>query len=104
MSDETVHTTVHEIEVRAPAEAVFDLVAEASRWPVHFPPSVHVERLEGDGPTGAAEDLGDGQRRGQELDLAPRTGPGRITGDVPAGGVAGAGAEHERRVAAGAAR
>ncbi|MGW0494828.1 nuclear transport factor 2 family protein [Streptomyces sp. NPDC003007] len=48
MPDETVHHTVHEIDVRAPAEAVFDLVAEASRWPVHFPPSVHVERLEGD--------------------------------------------------------
>ncbi|MER6715249.1 nuclear transport factor 2 family protein [Streptomyces sp. NPDC000877] len=48
MPDETAHHTVHEIDVRAPAEAVFDLIAEASRWPAHFPPSVHVERLEGD--------------------------------------------------------
>lgn len=48
MSDETGHETVHEIEVAAPAEAVYDLVADAARWPVHFPPSVHVERLEGD--------------------------------------------------------
>lgn len=48
MSDETVHETLHEIDVDAPAGAVFDLIADAPSWPVHFPPSVHVERLEGD--------------------------------------------------------
>ncbi|MFC9745664.1 nuclear transport factor 2 family protein [Streptomyces niveus] len=48
MSDETVHETLHEIDVDAPAGAVFDLVADAPAWPAHFPPSVHVERLEGD--------------------------------------------------------
>ncbi|GAA3108475.1 SRPBCC family protein [Streptomyces rectiviolaceus] len=49
MSEETVHETLHEIDVDAPAGAVFDLIADAPAWPVHFPPSVHVERLEGDG-------------------------------------------------------
>lgn len=45
---EEVHETLHQIDVAAPAEAVFDVIADARGWPVHFPPSVFVERLEGD--------------------------------------------------------
>lgn len=36
----------HEIEVRAPAETVYRLIADVANWPQLFPPSVHVEYLE----------------------------------------------------------
>ncbi|MEU5920012.1 nuclear transport factor 2 family protein [Streptomyces sp. NPDC047141] len=53
----TVHETVHEIEVDAPADAVYDLVADAARWPVHFPPNLHVDVLEGGGGKDGVERL-----------------------------------------------
>jgi aromatase len=36
----------HEIEVQAPAEAVYQLIADVGRWPQIFPPTVHVEHRE----------------------------------------------------------
>ncbi|GAA2719539.1 MULTISPECIES: nuclear transport factor 2 family protein [Streptomyces] len=42
------HETRHEIVVAAAPEVVFDLIADTKRWPMRFPPNVHVERLEGD--------------------------------------------------------
>lgn len=39
----------HEIEVMAPADAVYQLIADVGNWPQAFPPTVHVEhREEGD--------------------------------------------------------
>jgi aromatase len=46
----TVSTT-HTVFVAAPPRAVYDLVADATRWPYIFPSVVHVERLAG-GATG----------------------------------------------------
>lgn len=43
------HTTCHHRKVRAPAEVVYSLVADASRWPAVFEPSIalrHIERRE----------------------------------------------------------
>jgi aromatase len=40
------HTTVHSRVVSAPADVAYDLVADVSRWPVIFEPSVHVQHLE----------------------------------------------------------
>ncbi|QXJ23402.1 SRPBCC family protein [Actinomadura graeca] len=37
-------TATHTIEVRATAGAVYQLVADVTRWPVIFGPTVHVER------------------------------------------------------------
>ncbi|WP_432126490.1 aromatase/cyclase [Streptomyces sp. bgisy082] len=51
MANERVHRTAHETEIDAPAEAVYDLVADTSRWPLYFPPNVHVEQLERTGDT-----------------------------------------------------
>lgn len=42
----TVHHTTHEINIDAPAEVVYELVANASAWPERFTPTVHVERTE----------------------------------------------------------
>jgi aromatase len=38
----------HEITVSAPAEQVYRLLADVTNWPRIFPPTVHVERFEGD--------------------------------------------------------
>ncbi|MFB6819007.1 aromatase/cyclase [Streptomyces sp. NPDC056347] len=43
-----VHRTVHSVQVDAAAGVVYGLVADATQWPLHFPPNVHVERLEFD--------------------------------------------------------
>lgn len=37
----------HEILMDAPAAAIYRLLAEAENWPRIFPPTIHVERLEG---------------------------------------------------------
>jgi aromatase len=41
--------TEHEIVVAAPADAVYRLVADVANWPQLFPPTLHAERVEGDG-------------------------------------------------------
>jgi aromatase len=46
---EEIHRTVHQIDVSAPPQAVFDLLADVTNWPRIFPPSVHVDRSEQDG-------------------------------------------------------
>lgn len=43
------HHTTHEIAVRAPADAVFELIADVAGWPHVFGPTVHVDLLN-DGP------------------------------------------------------
>jgi aromatase len=40
--------TEHRVSIQAPAEAVYDLLADVTRWPLYFPPTVHAERLSGD--------------------------------------------------------
>ncbi|MFH9177344.1 aromatase/cyclase [Streptomyces albogriseolus] len=49
MTGERVHRTSHSTEVDAPAGIVYGLIADAVRWPLFFPPNVHVEKLETDG-------------------------------------------------------
>ncbi|MGP3691653.1 aromatase/cyclase [Streptomyces sp. IBSNAI002] len=49
MSAERVHRTTHEVTVAAPAGVVYGLIADAAKWPLYFPPNVHVEQLESDG-------------------------------------------------------
>jgi bifunctional hydroxylase/dehydrase len=44
-----VHETEHEITVSAPADRVYALIADVSRWPETFPPTVHAECVERDG-------------------------------------------------------
>lgn len=46
MSNPRQQTTVHSQVMSAPAQAVYDLVADVTRWPVIFGPSVHVQHLE----------------------------------------------------------
>ncbi|WP_282700350.1 aromatase/cyclase [Streptomyces sp. CC219B] len=45
----TVREVEHEITVEAPAAEVYRLIAEVENWPLIFPPSVHVERVEHSG-------------------------------------------------------
>ncbi|EPH39673.1 SRPBCC family protein [Streptomyces aurantiacus] len=49
MSGERVRRLSHAVEVAAPAGVVYQLIADAERWPLYFPPNVHVERLDFDG-------------------------------------------------------
>ncbi|WP_030205650.1 aromatase/cyclase [Streptomyces sp. NRRL S-87] len=49
MSDARVHRTVHEVIAEAPAGVLYGLIADATRWPLFFPPCVHVEQLDFDG-------------------------------------------------------
>ncbi|MEU2027088.1 aromatase/cyclase [Streptomyces sp. NPDC016469] len=49
MSDVRVHRTRHSVDVDAQPGVVYGLIADAERWPLFFPPNVHVERLEFDG-------------------------------------------------------
>jgi aromatase len=46
---EQVHRTAHDVEIAAPAAVVYGLVSDAVRWPLFFPPNVHVEQLESGG-------------------------------------------------------
>ncbi|AGS69487.1 aromatase/cyclase [Streptomyces collinus] len=48
MSVTTPHRTLHSIAVAAPAEVVYGIVADVTRWPQYFAPNVHVEHLEKD--------------------------------------------------------
>ncbi|MHA5051051.1 aromatase/cyclase [Streptomyces sp. SD15] len=49
MAAERVHTTVHGVDVAAPADVVYGLIADATRWPWYFSSNVHVEQLDFDG-------------------------------------------------------
>ncbi|GHH93230.1 aromatase/cyclase [Streptomyces capillispiralis] len=49
MPDSGVVRTRHAIDVAAEPEAVYELIAAAEDWPHVFPPTVHVERLDGNG-------------------------------------------------------
>lgn len=42
----TTHSTVHSRVVAAPAAVVYDLIADVTRWPVVFGPSLHAEHRE----------------------------------------------------------
>ena len=46
MSDSAVREVEHEIVVGAPAETAYELVADVTKWPSLFPPTVHAERIE----------------------------------------------------------
>lgn len=61
MATATSHTsatrvTEHSVLVAAPAETVYDLVADVSAWPQVFGPTVHVEVLQ-EAPAGGGEQL-----------------------------------------------
>jgi ribosome-associated toxin RatA of RatAB toxin-antitoxin module len=45
------HQTVHEIDVAAPADVVHGIIADPTRWPRYFTPTVHVDRSELDAGT-----------------------------------------------------
>ncbi|GAA0900862.1 aromatase/cyclase [Streptomyces thermoalcalitolerans] len=49
MSDSDIVRTRHAIDVAAEPKTVYELIAAAENWPHIFPPTVHVERLDGDG-------------------------------------------------------
>lgn len=46
MSNSRQQTTVHSHVISAPAQVVYDLVADVTRWPAIFEPSLHVHHLE----------------------------------------------------------
>lgn len=46
MSPSDTYEAEHGITVRAPAQIVFDLIADIGNWPLIFPPTVHVEYVE----------------------------------------------------------
>ncbi|TDZ89905.1 aromatase/cyclase [Mycobacteroides salmoniphilum] len=46
MTSQVTHTLTHSREIAAPAEAVYSLVADVTRWPVIFGPTVYVDLLE----------------------------------------------------------
>jgi aromatase len=43
-----VHRTEHTITVAAPAEVLYDIIADVTRWPALFGPTVHAIRVGGD--------------------------------------------------------
>jgi aromatase len=49
VTDQGHREVTHEIEVNAPAEAVYRLIAEVVNWPRIFPPTVHVDQVESSG-------------------------------------------------------
>ncbi|MCD9141285.1 aromatase/cyclase [Streptomyces albireticuli] len=49
MTELREHHTLHTRVVAAPADTVYQLVADVTRWPVIFEPTLHVRHLERDG-------------------------------------------------------
>ncbi|MBD0707908.1 MULTISPECIES: aromatase/cyclase [unclassified Streptomyces] len=45
----TTREVEHEITITAPAPEVYRLLAEVGNWPLIFPPTLHADRVEGDG-------------------------------------------------------
>jgi aromatase len=78
MTATTEHTTRHTVDVAAPADAVFAVIADAPSWPVVFPPTVHVRREQGPGDTelldiwASAKDTVKSWRSERVLDRAAR--------------------------------
>ncbi|MGC4821807.1 aromatase/cyclase [Micromonospora sp. DT63] len=46
MPEPEVHITRHSIDVNAPVDAVYPVIADVTRWPYTFGPTVHVDLLE----------------------------------------------------------
>ncbi len=46
MSPSTPRAVEHDIEISAPASAVYRLIADVQSWPQIFPPTIYVDRLE----------------------------------------------------------
>lgn len=42
----TLTRVTHETRIAAPAEQVYRIVADITRWPIHFPPTIHAEQRE----------------------------------------------------------
>ncbi|WP_336053800.1 aromatase/cyclase [Streptomyces sp. CA2R101] len=49
MGDSTTRHTRHSVAVSAPTRTIYDIVADVTRWPWTFTPTVHAERLEANG-------------------------------------------------------
>ncbi|MFE6848235.1 aromatase/cyclase [Streptomyces sp. NPDC057686] len=49
MTDERVHRRTYAVDMAAPADVVYGLIADTTQWPLFVPPSIHVERLDFDG-------------------------------------------------------
>ncbi|MET8155759.1 aromatase/cyclase [Sphaerisporangium sp. NPDC005289] len=45
---ETTYVTEHTVTIAAPSDAVYGLIADVGAWPLHFGPTIHAERAEGD--------------------------------------------------------
>ncbi len=41
-------TTHHDIRIAAPAQVVFDIIANVESWPLRFPPTIKAQRVDGD--------------------------------------------------------
>ncbi|HEX6970546.1 MAG TPA: aromatase/cyclase [Micromonosporaceae bacterium] len=49
MTQVATRAVSHEITIEAPASKVYRLLADTTRWPAMFPPTVHVEQVEANG-------------------------------------------------------
>ncbi len=49
MSQSETHFDEHRIRILAPAEVIYGVIADVTRWPAIFPPTIHAERVERDG-------------------------------------------------------
>ncbi|MEU0336025.1 aromatase/cyclase [Streptomyces sp. NPDC006193] len=49
MPQQRVEHTEHTVTVAAPAEALYGVIADVTRWPAVFGPTLHAERVAGDG-------------------------------------------------------
>jgi ribosome-associated toxin RatA of RatAB toxin-antitoxin module len=49
VSQLTMHHDEHRITITAPAEVIYGVIADVTRWPAIFPPTVHTEQLDRDG-------------------------------------------------------
>lgn len=49
MPEPRVHRAVSDVTASAPAGVLYGLIADATQWPLFFPPCVHVEQLDFDG-------------------------------------------------------
>jgi aromatase len=46
MTSNTVREVAHDVRIAAPADEIYQLLAEVRNWPRIFPPTIHVEQLE----------------------------------------------------------